>query len=187
MWLSCLCLPALLVCLFVFHSLCTTKSASKLRGLSWSFYFHDEWWCPSSVCASKSSAKLEFSLCLKYFSSVLASFRLFKHASPVSLIVEAVSVTQSYLTLRDTMDCSPPASSVHGILQARLPEWVAIFISRGSSHPGDRTQVSCTAGRLCTVWATGKLMSLIEYLIITFAIFIPVVVHVSSHVFLTLF
>ena len=151
MWLSCLCLPALLVCLFVFHSLCTTKSASKLRGLSWSFYFHDEWWCPSSVCASKSSAKLEFSLCLKYFSSVLASFRLFKHASPVSLIVEAVSVTQSYLTLRDPMDYRLPDSSVHCLLQAR--KWSGLGRSRRSSQPRDRTWVFCILGRFFTIWA----------------------------------
>ena len=40
---------------------------------------------------------------------------------------------QSYLTLHDPMDCSPPGSSVHGILQARIPEWVAVPFSRGSS------------------------------------------------------
>ena len=54
------------------------------------------------------------------------------------------------------MGCSPPGSSVHGILQARILEWVAISFSRGSSQPRDRTQVSHTAGRLFTVWATGK-------------------------------
>ena len=40
------------------------------------------------------------------------------------------------------MDCSPPGSSVHGILQARILEWVAISFSRGSSPPRDQTQVS---------------------------------------------
>ena len=45
------------------------------------------------------------------------------------------------------MDCSPPGSSVHGILQARIVEWVAISSSRGSSKPRDRTQVSHMAGR----------------------------------------
>ena len=44
------------------------------------------------------------------------------------------------------MDCSPPGSSVHGILQARILEWVAMPSSRGSSWPRDWTQVSCTAG-----------------------------------------
>ena len=45
------------------------------------------------------------------------------------------------------MDCSPPGSSVHGILQARILEWVAISVSRGSSQPRDQNQVSCTASR----------------------------------------
>ena len=44
--------------------------------------------------------------------------------------------------LHDSIDCSPPGSSVHGILQARIPEWVAIFFSRGSSWPEDWTCIS---------------------------------------------
>ena len=52
------------------------------------------------------------------------------------------------------MDCSPPGSSVHEIFQARILEWVTISFSRGSSQPRDRTQVSCTAGRFFTNWAT---------------------------------
>ena len=49
---------------------------------------------------------------------------------------------QLCLTLCDSMDCSPPGSSVHGILQARILEWVAISSSRGSSQPRDQTCVS---------------------------------------------
>ena len=56
-------------------------------------------------------------------------------------------VAQSRPTLCNPMDCSPPGSSVHGILQARILEWVAVSFSRGSSQPRDRTQVSCIAGR----------------------------------------
>ena len=63
-------------------------------------------------------------------------------------------VAQSCLTLCDPMDCSLPISSVHGIFQARILEWVAISFSRGSSQPRDRTWVSCIAGRRFTVWAT---------------------------------
>ena len=48
-------------------------------------------------------------------------------------------------TLCNPMDCSPPGSSVHGILQARILEWVAISFSRGSSQPRDQTQVSCVS------------------------------------------
>jgi len=65
-----------------------------------------------------------------------------------------VLVAQSCLTFCDPMDCSPPGSSVHGILQARILEWVAISFSRVSSWPWDRTQISHIAGRLFTDWAT---------------------------------
>ena len=70
----------------------------------------------------------------------------------------ASEVTQSCLTLCDPVDCNPPGSSVHGILQARILEWVAISFSRGSSRPGDQTQVSCTAGRRVKLWATRDLL-----------------------------
>ena len=56
-----------------------------------------------------------------------------------------VKVAQPCLTLYDPMDCI-----VHGILQARILEWVAFPFSRGSSQPRDRTQVSCIAGRFFT-------------------------------------
>jgi len=65
-----------------------------------------------------------------------------------------VLVTQSCLTVFDPMDCSLPGSSVHGILQARILEWVAIPFSRESSRLRDWTRVSCTADRFFTVWAT---------------------------------
>ena len=52
------------------------------------------------------------------------------------------------------MDCSLPGSSVHGILQARILELVAISSSRGSSQPRDWTWVSCIAGRFFANWAT---------------------------------
>ena len=55
---------------------------------------------------------------------------------------------QSCLTLCDPMNCSPPASSVHGILQAGILEWVAIPSSRGSSPPRDQAWVSRIAGKL---------------------------------------
>ena len=50
----------------------------------------------------------------------------------------------------DTMDCSLPDSSVHGIYQARLLEWIAIFFSRESSWLRHQTHVSCIAGGFCT-------------------------------------
>ena len=68
--------------------------------------------------------------------------------------VQFSSVTQSCLALSDPMDCSLPGSSVHGIFQARVLEWVAIFFSRGTSWPRDRTPISHIVGRRFTFWAT---------------------------------
>ena len=60
-------------------------------------------------------------------------------------IVKAIydsEVTQLCLTLCDPVECSLPGSSFHGILQARVLEWVAISFSRGSSRPSDQSQIS---------------------------------------------
>ena len=65
-----------------------------------------------------------------------------------------IEVTQLCPTLCDPMDCSLPGSSVHGIFQAIVLEWIAISFSRGSSQPRDRTQVSHIVDRCFTVWAT---------------------------------
>ena len=61
-----------------------------------------------------------------------------------------VAQSQLYLTLGNPMDYSPPGSYVHGSLQARILEWVAIPFSRASSQPRDPAQVSCIAGRFFT-------------------------------------
>ena len=66
------------------------------------------------------------------------------------------------LTLCNPMDCSLPGSSIHGILQARILEWVAIPSSRGSSQLRDWTQVSHTAGRFFTVWVTREACSFLD-------------------------
>ena len=55
-------------------------------------------------------------------------------------------VAQSCQALCGPLDCNPPGSSVHGILQARILEWVAMPSSRVSFQPRDHTQVSCIAG-----------------------------------------
>ena len=64
-----------------------------------------------------------------------------------------VLVAQSCLRLCNSMDCSPPGSSVHGIVQARILAWLAIPFSRGSSQPRDLTGLSHIAGRFFTIWA----------------------------------
>ena len=65
-----------------------------------------------------------------------------------------VSITQSCPTLCNPVHCALPGSSVHGILQARILEWIAISYSRWSFQPRDWTWVSYLAGRFFTIWAT---------------------------------
>ena len=63
-------------------------------------------------------------------------------------------IAQLYPTLWKPMDCSPPRSSIHRIIQARILELIAISFSRGSSQLRDQTQVSHIAGGFFTIWAT---------------------------------
>ena len=69
--------------------------------------------------------------------------------------ISKVHVAQSCLTLCNPVDCGLPGSSVNGILQIRILEWVAYPFPRGSSQPRNRTRVSCVAGRFFTSLATG--------------------------------
>ena len=100
----------------------------------------------------------ELILCVRHFAKYsyfkyVASFN--PHSIPMSRYYAVLClVTQSYPTLCDPMNCSPPGSSVHGILQARIVEWVAMPSSRGSFQPKDRTQVSHIVGRFFTIGAT---------------------------------
>ena len=81
---------------------------------------------------------VSFSICVSFWISFKGKEGKWKLLSCVRLFVTPVDYT------------------VHGILQARLLEWVAFPFSSGSSQPRDRTQVSCIAGRLFTSWATRK-------------------------------
>ena len=74
--------------------------------------------------------------------------------SPSGILKVKLLVAQSYPTLCNPMDCNLPGSSLHGILQASILEWVVISFSRGSSWPRGRTQISCIAGRFFTIWET---------------------------------
>ena len=64
-----------------------------------------------------------------------------------------VLVSQLCLTLCDPMDYSSSDSSVHGILQSRILDWVAIPFSSKTSQPKDQSQISCITGRFFTIWA----------------------------------
>ena len=84
----------------------------------------------------------------------LPQFLIFLHsAMTLTIFVMCVLVPQECPTLCNTGDCSLPGSSVLGIPQARMLEWVTIYFSRPSSWPRGRTQVY-TAGRFFTIWAT---------------------------------
>ena len=84
----------------------------------------------------------------------LPSFMLvWSHSSDMNTQHVCVLVTQLCLTLCNPLDCSPPGSYVHGILRARILEWVAVPFFRGS-QPWDRTQISRIAGEFFTDWAT---------------------------------
>ena len=81
-----------------------------------------------------------------------------------------VSVAQLCLTLCDPVDCSPPGSSIHGISQAKILEWVAISFSRGSSRPRDQTQASCIGRQIVYHRATWEALKIrAAYYIHTFS------------------
>ena len=76
-----------------------------------------------------------------------------------------LKVSVSHAVMSDScnpMDCSLPGCSVHGILQAKILEWVTFPFSRGSSQPRGQTQVSCIAGKFFTIWATREGQSFAE-------------------------
>ena len=79
------------------------------------------------------------------------------HFLPIYITsIQFSSVTQSCPALCYSMDCSSRGSSVHGIFQARILDWVAMIFSRGSSQPRNQTQISCIAGRFFTAEPPGK-------------------------------
>ena len=93
---------------------------------------------------------------IRTVSEISFKFLVLTIAFVYSCEVKWSELAQSCPTLCDPMDSSPPGSSIHGILQARILEWVAISFSRGTSRPRDRTRVSHLACRGFTLWATGE-------------------------------
>ena len=97
---------------------------------------------------------------MKYF-----TYYPLKSPAHFSLMWSEVLGAQLCLTLCDPMDCSLSGSSVHGIPQTSILEWVTIPFSRESFWCKDRTQVSFIVGRFFTVWATKEVhFSLIAHL-----------------------
>ena len=86
---------------------------------------------------------------------------------------------QSCLTLCNPTDCSLPGFSVHGILQAKTLEWVAISFFRGSSQPRNQTWVSCIADGFFTVWPTREAPNMLK------CTFVFLFLHLSCLEFIT--
>ena len=92
---------------------------------------------------------------------LLRPLRLLSHPQSIKEVAEPIQQLCAWeahvlcqVWLWDPTDCSPPGSSVRGILQARILEWVAILFSRGSSQPWDRIYISYVSGRFFAIWAT---------------------------------
>ena len=115
----------------------------KDRGFIW-IVFKIFFTADTGHCELKMSSWISYPMSFFYKGMLIQCHERRKGKSP----------SQSCLTLCDPKDCSLPGSSIHGVFQARVLEWVAISFSRRSSLPGDWTWVSQIAGRRFTIWAT---------------------------------
>ena len=100
----------------------------------------------SDHCITYEHTKNHWNVGFKKVNFMVWIIAIKKNTGFVVLCYKCMLVAQS-CPICDPMDCSPPGSSVPGILQANILEWVAIPFSRGSSWPRDRNQVFCFAGR----------------------------------------
>ena len=113
------------------------------------------------ACGCITPVTCVFSLCLHIFALLrrsVSTFPLLRRMPSFWIRVQTHAHTQSCPTLCDPMDCSPPGFSVHGILQARILEWVAISFSRGSSQPKDQTHISCISYNGRQIFTTSHLV-----------------------------
>ena len=104
------------------------------------------------------------------FTNILIGIQIYQRMKVKVLVV------QSCPTLCDPMDCSPPGSSVGGILQARILQWVAMPFSRVSSLPRDGTWVSWIVGRFFIIWATREAY---KYIKVIYKLIVNVVLHIK--------
>ena len=102
--------------------------------------------CVSFLCNLWISVFFFIAYCSYFIASNAPSFAL------VHACIHAKSL-QSCPILCNAMDCSPPGSSVHGIPQTRIQDWVAISFSMGSSQARDQTCISCLGRQILYYWA----------------------------------
>ena len=110
----------------------------------WATFHITQWMGRSSLPKCGSTVLPKFKQVLQALGFFLSSRKYTKERVSHSVVSDSF----------DPLDCSPPGSSVHGILQARILQWVAIPFSRGSSQPRDWTQDSCITGRCFIIWTT---------------------------------
>ena len=113
--------------------------------------------------------KMVFEVIELFYILILARSMQKYPSALIKLHLENV-VAQSCPTLCYPVEHSPPGSFVHGIFQATIQEWVAIFFSSGSSPPRGWTWISCIAGRFFTNWATRE-----AFLLILYCVYQPVI------------
>ena len=132
-------------------SLSITNSRSSLRLVGYCTTYHGVCQNVNAVFFSSKSQGLDCPSLHVYYCCSRRSYW--------NELVSACSVAQSYPIVCDPMDCSPPSSFVHDILQARILESVATSSSRGCSRPRDRicvSCISCIAGKFFTIEPLGK-------------------------------
>ena len=123
------------------------------REMVWAAYrkITGKWICRFQLCFHRHAVH---SLLVYLCYQMGLSYRLSFIAITFTLCIPQVLVTQRCPTLCDPMDCNSSGTSVHGIIQARILEWVATSFSSESSKPRDWACVSCIAGGFFIIWAT---------------------------------
>ena len=119
------------------------------------FWLHN--WSYGGICEDKNRT---IALDLQSWLKILLRTERFER---VVLYVSCCLVAKLCPTLCDPMDCSPPGSSVQGISQARILEWVVISFSRRPSWPKDQTPISCTGRGILYHWAPREALGSVSY------------------------
>ena len=121
------------------------ENTGGLQSIWWQRVRHDwnNWVWTYFVLSNSPSASLSLNVCVYIHTNTHTRAYIYAYT------YEWVKVAQLFLTL-----CDPMNYTVHGILPARIPEWIAIPFSRWSSQLRYQTQVSCIAGGFFTTWAT---------------------------------
>ena len=150
------------VCVCVCVCVCTcimhTQNAStrpapstELNFLLWVHFLAELLWIREPISSTQFTFQLITSALFKTFSDLQAPGRPQSTMHVCVCVCVCANSLQSCPALCNSKDCSPQGSSVHGILQAKILEWVTMFSSSGSFWPGDRT-LTCTGRKALYHW-----------------------------------